>query len=59
MEQGEEAEPQVFAAAQILAGLDTEHQTSFFTFFLVSLPTMKLVESSGMTNRQNRNARLR
>jgi hypothetical protein len=56
MEQGEEAEPQVLAAAQILPGLEAE-QTSPFTFFLVSLPTMKLVKRSGRTNRQQRTAR--
>jgi len=36
-EQGEEAEPQVISAAQMLAGFEAE-QTSFLTFFLVSLP---------------------
>ena len=36
-EQGEAAEPQVFSAEQMLAGFEAE-QTSFLTFFLVSLP---------------------
>jgi hypothetical protein len=56
MEQGEEAEPHVFAAAQILAGLETE-QTSPLIFFLVSFPTTKLAKRSGRTNRQQRAAR--
>jgi hypothetical protein len=55
MEQGEEAEPHVLGAAQMLAGLEAE-QTSPLTFFLVSLPTMKLVKS-GRTNKQQRTAR--
>jgi len=38
-EHGAEAEPQVFSVAQMLAELEAE-QTSFLTFFLVSLPTM-------------------
>jgi len=54
--QGEEAEPQVLASAQMLAGLDAE-QTSFLIFFLVSWPTMKLVTRSGTTNRQQAAAR--
>jgi hypothetical protein len=56
MEQEEEAEPQVFAAAQVLAGLEAE-QTSPLIFFLVSLPVTKLVRRSGKTNRQQRAAR--
>jgi hypothetical protein len=56
MEQGEEAEPHVLAAAQMLAGLEAE-QTSPLTFFLVSLPTMKLVKRSGRTNKPQRTAR--
>src|SRR6516162_4400599 len=50
MVQGEEGEPQVLATEQMLAGLDAE-QTSFLTFFLVSLPAIKLVRRSGKTNR--------
>src|SRR4029077_15149678 len=57
MEQGEEAEPHVLAAAQILAGLEVE-QTSPLIFFFVSLPTTKLV-SRGRMNRQPRAARQR
>jgi hypothetical protein len=49
MVQGEEAEPQVLAAAQMLALLDAE-QTSFLTFFLVS---WLKVRSSGKTNKQH------
>ena len=56
MEQGEEAEPQVFAAAQMLAGLEAE-QTSPLIFFLVSLPATKLVSRSGDTNKQQRATR--
>jgi hypothetical protein len=56
MEQGVVAEPQVFASAQMLAGLEAE-QTSFLIFFLVSLPTVKLEITSGRTKRQERAAR--
>jgi hypothetical protein len=56
--QGEEAEPQVFTSAQMLAGLDAE-QSTFLTFFLVSWPMMKLVRRSGNTNTLKAAARLR
>jgi hypothetical protein len=56
MEQGEEVEPHVLAAAQILARLEAE-QTSPLIFFGVSLPTMRLVNRSGRTNRQQRAAK--
>ena len=56
MVHGAEAEPHVFAATQILAGLAAE-QTSPLIFFLVSLPIMKLVRRSGRPNRQQRTAR--
>jgi hypothetical protein len=56
MLQGEDAEPQVLASAQIFAGLATE-QTSFLTFFLVSWPTMNVVRKSGKTKRNEKAAR--
>jgi hypothetical protein len=56
MEQGVEAEPQVFASAHILAGLEAE-QTSPLIFFFVSLPTMKLVKRNGKANKLKRIAR--
>ena len=46
MEQGVEVDPHVFAAAQMLAGLEAE-QTSPFIFFLESLPTRKPLKKSG------------
>ena len=48
--QGEEADPHVLVAAQVLAGLDVE-QTSFL-IFLVSSPTMILVSRTGKAKRQ-------
>jgi hypothetical protein len=56
MVQGVEAEPHVFASAQMLSGFELE-QTSPLIFFFVSLPATKLVKSSGKANRQQRTAR--
>src|SRR5580765_2981092 len=56
MVHGVEAEPQVFAAAQMPAGMEAE-QTSPLIFFLVSLPVIKLVRVSVSTNRQQSPAR--
>src|SRR5437879_12121879 len=58
IEQGAEAEPQVFAAAQIPAGLAAE-QTSPLIFFFVSWPTMRLVTRIVRMNRKQQIIRFR
>jgi hypothetical protein len=55
MVQGEEADPHVLVAAQVLAGLDAE-QTSFF-ILLVSSPTIILDSRTGKVKRQPTTAR--
>jgi hypothetical protein len=56
MVHGVGAEPHVFAAVQMLAGLEVE-QTSPLIFFFVSLPAIKLLRRSGATSRQQSTAR--
>jgi hypothetical protein len=56
MVHGVDAEPHVFAAVQMLAGLEVV-QTSPLIFFFVSLPAIKLVRRSGTTKRQQSTTR--